>query len=154
MSTKAKRNSLYYLAMAAGVLSLLLWFGPATGADVMLYRAGAETTGKVTSLNCRDHGSFSFRFAVKDSAYLGVGDGGVARPCDGLKLGDGVEVHYLPGHPEVHLAGSPLRYLMGYSLLVAAISLLVPLLIIRGAALVRSAAERDADDEQQGSLPM
>lgn len=119
----------YYVSFAA---LIALKFG--LGACITNYRimtAGVAARAAITSTNCSDHKTFSYRFTVGDTTYGGSGEEGFGIPsCAALKQGEQIPVSYLKNDPRTNVPGDPKSRFIDRITLVAMSALFIPIIVL------------------------
>lgn len=115
-----------YFLMAIAFWLLLSHIG-ATERYVQLARAGVPVEAIVVRPDCGNHATFIYRFEVDGRQFESRDHASpTGRDCDSLKVGEKIEILYLPTDPSVTMVGNPNEQLLGERISIALASLVMP----------------------------
>lgn len=136
MSTNPFRLLFIYLSLSllvgagVGLLSNL-------GVYYQLYLNGIETQGVVVKPTCEKHLEFIYSYELNGRHYEGVGQSGTGKYCKELRVGDPVQIFYLPTKPKISVSGNSKALFFNEMISVGLSAILFPLIVLLGYFLHR-----------------
>lgn len=97
---------LTYLFLVA--LIFLALFSATNGRNhYVLSQNSVKTIGTISKTYCEHHQEFEYKFQINGKWFNGIGRAGVDPTCEALRLGDSLDVFYIPDKPNININEEP-----------------------------------------------